>query len=92
MIGYAKAVEGYDRKEIFITKLRGEAVDVLRKNLAKDMEWLIAHEIFSESHRNKRGEWPYVCRYPIRIWYHVGKAPYGQLNRDWLNPGDTWIF
>ena len=96
MIGYAKAVEGYDLKEIFTTKLHGEPFDVQLKNLAKDMQWLIAHEVFREGHRNRYGEQIYICRYPIRIWYHQRKAtwkvPYGQLNRDWLEPGDIWIF
>jgi hypothetical protein len=85
--GYSRALNGYTVKEIFSTKLRGEPFDVLRDGLAKEMDWLIEREIFGRPHYNS-----YVCHYPIRIWYKVGKPPYAQLNRDWLNPGDIWTF
>jgi hypothetical protein len=90
--GRERASNGYSRKEIFTTKLNGEPFDVLRKNLAKDMEWLIEYEIFSDKGFNKHRECIYVCKYPIRIWYTIGKLPYTQSRRDWLTPGDIYQF
>ena len=86
-MSYSRALNGYTVKEIFSTKLRGAPFDVLRDGLAKEMDWLIEREIFGRPYYNS-----YVCKHPIRIWYIVGRAPYAQLNSDWLEPGDIWTF
>ena len=85
--GYGRALNGYTDKELFATKLRGEPIDVLRDGLVKEMDWLVEREIFGRPYYNQ-----YVCKYPIRIWYTVGKPPYSHLNRDWLQPNDIWTF
>lgn len=91
-IGYARALEEYTLKDIFDTKLHGEPFDILRKDLASDMFWLTERGIFEEGKANRHGEMIYVCKYPIRIHYTVGKLPYTQHRRDWLTPGDIWQF
>lgn len=91
-MSYDRALKGYTLKDIFNTKLHGEPFDVFRKNLASDMFWLVEREIFAEGQPNGRNEMSYVCTYPIRIHYTVGKLPYTQHRRDWLTPGDIFQF
>ncbi len=91
--GLGRAKEGYTRKEIFQTKLSGEPFDVMRDNMAKDIDWLIKRKVFApRTETTYRGEYTYRCLYPIRIYFYVGRLPYRSFNRDWLVPGDIWRF
>jgi hypothetical protein len=91
-MSYENALKDYTLKDIFDTKLHGEPFDILRKDLASDMFWLTERGIFEEGNPNRYGEMTYVCKYPVRIYYTIGKLPSTHRRSDWLTPGDIWTF
>ena len=89
---YGIAQRGYTIKQLFKLKLAGKPVDVLRKNLAKELdEWLVDSKIF-EQHTSDNSKLIWQCKYPIRIWHVNGKGSHEQLKVDGMNPGDIWGF
>ena len=86
--------KGYTPKELFKLKLTGEAVNVLRKTLARELdEWLIEREIFEPAGgTSSNGGLVYRCTYPVCIWHVNGRGGNEQIKVDHLKPGDIWGF
>ncbi len=88
--------EGYTPKELFKLKLTGEAVNVLRDTLARELdEWLMEREIFEivpEVSNAQNKNYIYRCMYPVNIWHVNGRGGNEQIKVDNLKPGDIWGF
>ena len=93
---YIKAEEGYTVKEIFATKLQGKPFDVLRANLAREIdEWLLERDIFTlapEVSNMHNGRYVYRCLYPVRIWHCNGRGKNSRIAADHMDVGDIWTF
>jgi len=99
-----KVRKGYTPKDLFKLKLTGEAVNVLRETLARELDsWLMEREIFEPvdfDNAYSTGKWislgkggaTYRCLYPVRIWHVNGRGGNEQINVDHMKPGDIWGF
>ncbi len=85
--------KGYTPKDLFKLKLTGEAVNVLRKTLARELdEWLVERKIFESTVDFTGSRKAYRCLYPTRIWHVNGRGGNEQIMVDHLKPGDLWTF